>query len=206
MLRLRKVCLVILIPSDSVEVPDKWANMFQCNSSYDVFTCAHDDISAATACTPEKALGIFKYISANVTVAQNGKARVNTTTTANVSSCETGKFSSTATESSSTCPETTSNKDQLVAMGAELGVGLGIPLLIAAGLAIFCGGSKRRKLEQKHEQLQAQQRDFASQDPRAYTGFDHTKSPEEVAGSITQYEVMGSMKHAHSELPGSNST
>ena len=34
-------------------------------------------------------------------------------------------------------------------MGAGLGAGLGTPLLIAAGLAIYYGGWKRRKLERK---------------------------------------------------------
>lgn len=192
--------MCLLIPYGSSEIPDKWANMFQCNASRELFTCARDDVSAVTACRPERALGTYTYVSANMTVAQNGKEVVNTTTSTNVSSSETVTMTSIATGSSSTCPTTISyNKTQLIAIGAGLGAGLGIPLLIAASLAVYYGGWKRRKLEQ--EQLQAQQEDLAV--PTIFTGFNHKESPEEVPGSIPQYEVMGSLRHGHSELPGS---
>ncbi|KAJ5110808.1 hypothetical protein N7532_001343 [Penicillium argentinense] len=189
------------------EIPDKWANMFQCNTSHALFTCARDDVSAATACKPENALGTYTYTSANVTVAQNGKEVVNTTTSTNVTSsetsAETGTLSSSASSSSATCPATISYKNsQLVAIGAGLGAGLGIPLLIAAGLAIYCGGWKRRKLEQKQEQLQAQQQQVMVE-PATYAGVNYKSSPPEVQGSIPHHEVMGSVSHGRSELPGS---
>jgi hypothetical protein len=202
--------------SDLPEIDDGWANLFQCNTSNTLWTCSHE-ISAPVACQEKNALGTFHYTSANITVAQNGMP-ASENTTSNATSCDSANRTAiatpTLTNSDATCPSIVSyNKTQLVAIGAGLGAGLGIPLLLVGGLLLYCSQAKRRQreqLQQQNQQIQQQSQyehqyqphinENSSQDMKRLTGSKW--KPSELRSSFAGNELVGSTQ-GRSELPGS---
>jgi hypothetical protein len=202
-------------PSAQLEIDDGWANLFQCNTSNTLWTCSREN-STQVACQQKNALGTFHYTSANMTVAQNG-IQVFENSTSNATSCDSANRTPSPTlvnsAASNTCPSTVSyNKTQLVAIGAGLGAGLGIPLLSVGGLLLYCSQGKRRqrgKLQQQQQQQpqydyqyqgQTLMKQNSSRDQNRQSGSNW--KPSELRGSFAGNELAGST-HGRSELPGS---
>ncbi|CAI7678198.1 unnamed protein product [Penicillium pancosmium] len=154
-----------------------------------------------------------------MTVAQNGMP-TSENTRSNATSCDSANRTATVTptlansDAGRTCPSIVSyNKTQLVAIGAGLGAGLGIPLLLVGGLLLYCSQAKRRQKEQLQEQNQQLQQqsqydhqhqlqmsENLSQDMKRRTGSKW--KPSELRSSFAGNELAGSTQ-GRSELPGS---
>lgn len=165
-------------------------------------------------------MGTFIYTPANVTVAQNGMSTSeNLDTTSDATSCDSVSRTATPTstlansDASSTCPSTISyDKTQLVAIGAGLGAGLGIPLLLVGGLLFYCSQGKRRQreqLQQQNHKLQ-QQCEYHQYEPQIPNLSRNMKrqtgsngKPSELRSSFVGNELAGSTQ-GRSELPGSH--
>jgi hypothetical protein len=128
-----------------------------------------------------------RYTSANVTAAQVGMTDDATTNASNTTSTN-STYHGDSTTAVTTCPSTTSSKNnsELLALGIGLGAGLGVPLLIATGLLIYCGGQNRK--QKKEIQLRSV--------------FPLTARPQPVRpGSSNRAEL--SMSFVYPEMDGS---
>ncbi|RHZ57391.1 uncharacterized protein CDV56_103946 [Aspergillus thermomutatus] len=151
--------LSLPVTNASAAIPDHWANLYSCpNSSTNVFTCGYAGW-ATDVCSAN--LGQWQWVSGEVEVAKNGNsssasASASTgpeiiTTTSSVSSAGTARGTNTGDIITTTGSATaTARKDSsdtslsATTLGAGLGVGLGVPLLVVSGLLIFFIRMRRR--------------------------------------------------------------
>ncbi|KAJ6115046.1 hypothetical protein N7486_000824 [Penicillium sp. IBT 16267x] len=188
------------------EIDSGWANLFQCNTSTNLLTCNHEYTSAGIVCNGYGVGTYDGYTSANVTAAQVGitddATTTNTTNSTSTNSTSTYNDGSTSTDSSkltvTTCPSATSSKNdsELLVLGIGLGAGLGIPLLIATGLLIYCGGQNR-----KHKK-EIQRISEIPRTPRPQNLRPGLSNRAELYTSFTYPELEGSTA-GKMELPGS---
>lgn len=188
------------------EIDSGWANLFQCNTSSDLLTCNHEYTSAGIVCNGYGVGTYDGYTSANVTAAQvgitDGASTTNTPNKTSTDSMSTYNNGSTKTASSTrivtTCPSTTSSKSnsELLVLGISLGAGLGVPLLIATGLLIYCGGQNRK---QKKEIQQISEIPLTA---RPHTLRRGPPNRAELYTSFVYPELEGSTT-GKMELPGS---
>ena len=139
------------------ELPDSFANLFQCpgNGDWTNMTCS-GRADAETACGVDAA-GWFKWASGgNVTSGQNGVSTCSDVTTGATNLTDSTSLTQTSCPAC-TDPASQSSSHSAVALGAGLGAGLGVPLLISTVLLIYCMGARRRLLSDPQRQMNMNQ-------------------------------------------------
>ncbi|KAJ6091796.1 hypothetical protein N7467_003765 [Penicillium canescens] len=144
---------------------------------------------AETACG-ENAVGSWTWVSGgNVTIAQNGQ---NSTSTCNTTSDSvTSNTRLTSSAQTTACTDSTLSHPSTIALGAGLGAGLGVPLLVSTILLLYCATSRRRLLSSPQQQTVMD---------KQTTG--HPSPPSELNGAVERTE-MGDNMGTRSELQGS---
>ena len=137
------------------------------------------------------ALGTYEYTAANVTTAQNGRlacaATTNATSVTGTSNNSTDATSvngtsNNSTNSTLTCPSA-SERSELVALGAGLGAGLGVPLLISTAVLIYCCGLRRRgkRINPSENSMMGPQR-WTGNSPHPMELYAQASRPRELMG------------------------
>ncbi|KAJ5156045.1 hypothetical protein N7492_008848 [Penicillium capsulatum] len=121
------------------KIASKWANLFRCSSNESIFNCGTQGRNHVCA----NKLGSYKWVSANVSEAMIMRS----------------SSGSSPSASASACPSDTSAKDSAAKdssprdIGVGLGVGLGVPFLLAIGGMAWYYTHTRRQIQALQQQL-----------------------------------------------------